>query len=69
MSDAFIDSGILVVYDGGDQFFHRKSAALKFAKSMEVRGLMCEFYLATVERGKVTRRRWVSPEVLISERP
>lgn len=69
MSDRFIDSGILVVYDGGEQFFHKKSSALKFSTYMESMGHMCEHYIATLENGKVTRRRWVSPDALKSERP
>lgn len=69
MSDRFIDSGILVVYDRGEQFFHRKSSALKFSESMEATGKMCEHYVVTIEGGKVTKRRWVRPEALRSERP
>lgn len=69
MSDGFVDSGILVVYDKGDQFFHQKSSALKFSEYMETMGHMCEFYLATLEKGKVTRRRWVSQDALRAERP
>lgn len=68
MSERFIDSGILVVYESGDQFFHEKASAVKFAEWMEAMGHMCEFYVATIENGKVTPRRWTSPDKLRSKR-
>lgn len=74
MSDRFINSGVLVVYENGDQFFNEKESALKFADWMEAMGYMCEFYIATIEHGVVARRRWIDRRllkdaVLRSERP
>lgn len=64
MIDRFVNSGVLVVYDGGDQFFHEKASALRFAESMESMGRFCEFYIATKENGKISPRRWIDPKSL-----